>query len=48
LGAEFTQNWALVFGSGLKPVHGAVLVTEDKTYHQSQAEVVERKPSNSA
>lgn len=43
LGAEFTQNWAIDLGSGLKPADGAVLVTESKHYHHSEAEVVHDK-----
>ncbi|WP_417380245.1 YihY/virulence factor BrkB family protein [Gimesia sp.] len=43
LGAEFTQNWAIEFGSGLKPAPGAILVTEEKNYHRTESEVLLHK-----
>ncbi|HAH47737.1 YihY/virulence factor BrkB family protein [Gimesia sp.] len=43
LGAEFTQNWSIEFGSGLKPAPGAILVTEEKNYHRTESEVLLRK-----
>ncbi len=45
LGAEFTQQWALAYGSGLTPSEGAVLVTQEKSYHQSEQEVREVQSS---
>jgi len=43
LGAEFTQNWSIEFGSGLKPAPGAILVTEEKNYHRTESEVLLHK-----
>lgn len=42
-GAEFTQNWAIEFGGGLEPAHGAVLVSEQKKFHTSEKELLESR-----
>ncbi|MCA9071030.1 MAG: YihY/virulence factor BrkB family protein, partial [Planctomycetaceae bacterium] len=43
LGAEFTQSWAMTFGSGLKPASGAVLVAEKKEYHSSESDIAHER-----
>jgi membrane protein len=39
LGAEFTQQWALAYGSGLKAAPGARLVTQEKNVNLSEEDV---------